>query len=113
MNRTGGTGVTLDKWMADPMNASSSNSSMPTPLRCPDSSPSQNYQNQIESPVQGIQSAFNDVAHQTEVTNPNSGKSVQVRIWGTSPNTPWAYVEAVTNQNFGGKATAGNRVASP
>ena len=109
MNQTGGTGVTLDKWMADPMNASYSEQLNADTLKVSGLfTELQNYQNQIESPVQGIQSAFNDVAHQTEVTNPNSGKSVQVRIWGTSPNTPWAYVEAVTNQNFGGNATAGN-----
>lgn len=108
-NQTGGTGETLQKWMADPMNAMYADqlaadqlemSGLQTELT--------NYQQQIVSPVTNIQTAFANPAYQTNVTDPNSGKPVQVRIWGTSPTTPWAYVQQVTNQKFGGAGTSGN-----
>jgi hypothetical protein len=108
-NQTGGTGETFEAWKADPQNLgyvaqlnadALALSGLETELT--------NYQEQIVSPVQAIQTAFNNVAFQTAVTNPNSGKTVQVRIWGTSPPTPWAYLENITNNDFGGKATAGN-----
>src|SRR5581483_1452850 len=40
--------------------------------------------------------------------DPNSQKSIKVRMWGTTPVTPYAYVEQITGNNFGGDATAGS-----
>jgi len=109
LNQTGGTGETLKDWLADPMNASYGEQlSADAAAASAQYTELQNYRTQIESPVENIINQFGSSAYQTEVTDPGSGKSVQVRIWLTSPATPWAYVEQVTGGNFGGDATAGN-----
>lgn len=66
------------------------------------------YQERIETPVKAITAAFNNAEYQTVTTDPNSGKAVSLRTWATSPKNPWEHVEAITNRNFGGPATAGN-----
>lgn len=109
MNQTGGTGATLAAWSADPTNAGYVGQLNADALAMSGLFQElTNYQEQIESPVQNILTAFNNPAYQTMVTDPNSGKSVPVRIWGTSPKTPWEYIENITRQNFGGDAVAGN-----
>jgi hypothetical protein len=66
------------------------------------------YRNRIESPVNDIANAYNNADYQGEVTDPNSGKSVKVRLWNTNPRTPWDYVYALTGHDFGGDAKAGS-----
>lgn len=108
-NQTGGTGETFAAWQADPLNAGyvaqlQADAEALTGLQAE----LKQYQAQIQSPVQAILAAFGDPSHQTYVTDPNSGKQTQVRIWGTVPDTPWDHVEAITRNNFGGDAVAGN-----
>lgn len=108
-NQTGGSGQTFAAWQADPVNAGyvaqlGSDLSALTGLQAE----LKQYQAQIQSPVQGILTAFNDTSAQTYVTDPNSGTQRQVRIWATVPTTPWAHVQDITNANFGGDAVAGS-----
>lgn len=108
-NQTGGVGETLAQWMADPMNASYAQQLAADELATSGLFEQlQNYQTQIESPLADVIAAFSDASFQTTVTDSNSGKPVQVRIWGTDPSTPWAYLQEVTGQNFGGDAVNGN-----
>ncbi|MDQ1685718.1 MAG: hypothetical protein QOC82_2455 [Frankiaceae bacterium] len=106
-NQTGGTGPTFAAWLT-------SNPGYSAQLTTDENALSglqtelANYQTEIESPLQQILSDYNDADYQTGVTDPNSQKSIQVRIWGTTPVTPYTYVEAITGNNFGGDATAGS-----
>ncbi|MCB2379463.1 hypothetical protein LGH70_17835 [Hymenobacter sp. BT635] len=107
-NQTGGTGPTLAAWLALPpqialsgqLNEDLQNlTGMQTEL--------DNYRNQIKTPVATIASEYSNASYQGAVTDPNSGKSVTVKLWNTDPINPFTYVETITDNNFGGDATKG------
>lgn len=67
------------------------------------------YRKRIATPVQAISDLFANDAYQGLATDPSSGKSVKLRLWNTVPSNPYDYVEQITNNNFGGDATAGSK----
>lgn len=67
------------------------------------------YRSRIVTPVQAISDQFANDSYQGLATDPSSGKSVKLRLWNTVPANPYDYVESITNNNFGGDATAGSK----
>lgn len=65
------------------------------------------YRSRIKSPVKTIIQDFNNENYQSSVRNPASGKSVPLKIWRTNPLNPFAYIQQITNNNFGSDATKG------
>lgn len=108
-NKTGGVGEPLEKWLADPFNASYK-SQLDEDEAAASAVDQQlvNYRNQRETPLQALLAAYDDPTHQANVTNPNNEEPVSLRIWSTDPPNPWAYVEQITGSKFGQGATAGN-----
>lgn len=108
MNQTGGTGVNMDAWLADPAQFGISKQVDQDKQDATMKGKELNdYALRIAGPVNDIVTAYNNMGYQGQVTDPNSGKSIPVRLWNTDPATPYAYVETITNNNFGGNATAG------
>ena len=108
-NQTGGTGVAFDKWLAQPAQVA-----LRTQLKedkqdvVAKQEELDDYRLRIKTPVKTIAAAYNDTSFQGYTTDPISGKSVQVRLWGSVPASPYDYVEKITGNTFGGPATNGN-----
>jgi hypothetical protein len=109
-NQTQGTTETFAAWLTDPANAgTAAQLGMDLNTLQGLTTELEQYQAEIQSPVQGILAAYNNSAYQTAVTDPNSGKTNQVRIWQTDPVTPWAHLTAILGGPFfGTDAKAGN-----
>lgn len=108
-NQTGGNGPSFSKWLNQPGQAG-------TQMQIAEDkknmvaaqSQLDEYRSNIQSPIKKIQDDFNNTDYQNNVTDPNSGKSVPVRIWATIPTNPYKHVEEITNNSFGSNATKGN-----
>lgn len=109
-NQTGGTGTAFAAWLALPPQYGVSTqltedkenvTGVQTQL--------DNYRKQILTPVANIGVTYNNPSFQGAVTDPNSGKSVTVRLWDTNPVNAYTYLETITGNNFGGDATKGKK----
>lgn len=66
------------------------------------------YRSRIATPVKAIEDAYANTNYQGNVTDPNSGKMVPLRLWATVPSDPYGYVREITDDQFGGDATKGH-----
>lgn len=108
LNQTGGTGESLEKWLNDTGQAGLLMQVQQDKTNMVNAQKQLNdYVNRISGPINAISADFDNTDYQSFVTDPNSGKSIQVRTWGTSPANPYKYVEQITGNNFGGNATSG------
>ena len=112
-NETGGNGESFEKWLNDPgqfgtltqINEDKQNV-------VAQEAELDNYRKRIQTPINNITKEFANPGYQANVTNPNSGKSIPVRIWGTDPINPYKYVEQITGNNFGGNASNGKAASA-
>jgi hypothetical protein len=109
MNQTKGGGVTFAQWLAEPENEGYAAQLAADKVTLEGvRAEFYEYQKRIVTPVKAMAEAYENAEYQSLSTDPNSGKAVPLRIWATSPKTPWDYLQAITNQKFGGPAVAGN-----
>ncbi|HEY1690214.1 MAG TPA: hypothetical protein VGF95_15270 [Solirubrobacteraceae bacterium] len=108
LNQTSGSGPTLSAWLAEPgqfgyqTTISNDQSNVLAAQKQINT-----YRAQITQPLEPMVNAFANTKYMTNVTEPNSGASLQVRMWGTAPYAnPWAYIEEVVGQ-FGTDAAHG------
>lgn len=107
--RNAGSPPTFTSWLADPAQfATATQISEDKADLVSKQAELDQYRSRIQTPVLAIQTAFNNTDFQGYTTDPNSGKSVQVRLWATEPTNPYAYVEEITGNTFGGDATKGH-----
>jgi|GEM_PF-857139 len=107
-NQTGGTGEAFEKWLNDPGQAGLAMQISQAKKNMERASQQLNeYVARISGPIEDIQKTYNNTDYQSFVTDPNSGKSIQLRTWGTVPSNPYNYVEKITDNNFGGNASKG------
>jgi hypothetical protein len=111
LNQTGGNGVTLTAWLASAAGFSINNQLNVDQEDIKSvTSEMEDYRKRIQNPIVSIESAYGNTSYQGYVTDPNTSKSVQVRLWTTVPGSAYDYVEQITDDNFGGDAKKGNPV---
>jgi hypothetical protein len=105
----GGTSESYDDWLNRPENLPTKDQieadqqtyeSLATEL--------EEYRSRTQSPVDDIVADYQNDDYYATVTEPDSGRSLKVRVWDTDPKTPWDYVYNITNQTFTGDASAGS-----
>lgn len=110
LNQTKGTGVTFDKWLAETAHEGYALQLGQDKAKVANLEEQiAEYQKRISTPLKAMRTAFENAEFQGLTTDPNSGKAVSLRIWATTPRTPWEHLQAITNENFEGPAVAGNR----